>query len=231
MSKNSINDQKNWNKGTCFYLMLLLLFVLFVLPFVNNALTSDLAVDLLFSTVMLLGIYSFTHSKIKFRIGIFLLLLALGFRWSFYFSQILWIGGASQILGSIFLFYNLVLILLHILQEKNISTNTIYGGISAYLLIALCFSTLYYGIFIFNNNAFLFNGALESIDVSINTNPFGNFTYYSLITLSTVGYGEITPYSLAARYAAAFQGILGQLYMTIFLARLVGLHIAQNQDR
>ena len=51
--------------------------------------------------------------------------------------------------------------------------------------------------------------------------------YYSFITLTTLGYGDVVPSSPPARMLAALEAIMGQLYLAVLVARLVGLHIAQ----
>jgi hypothetical protein len=51
--------------------------------------------------------------------------------------------------------------------------------------------------------------------------------YFSLTTLSTIGFGDITPLSLPARYAAIAEGITGQFYLAILVASLVGMRISR----
>jgi voltage-gated potassium channel Kch len=51
--------------------------------------------------------------------------------------------------------------------------------------------------------------------------------YFSLVTLTTLGYGDIVPTAAAARMLAAVEAVVGQLYLAVLVARLVGLHIAQ----
>jgi hypothetical protein len=53
-------------------------------------------------------------------------------------------------------------------------------------------------------------------------------TYFSFITLTTIGFGDITPKSPPAAYLAALEGLLGQLYLAITIARMVGLHITHS---
>jgi hypothetical protein len=55
--------------------------------------------------------------------------------------------------------------------------------------------------------------------------------YFSLTTLSTIGFGDITPLTLQARYAAVAEGICGQFYMAILVARLVGIQMSQVASR
>jgi hypothetical protein len=53
------------------------------------------------------------------------------------------------------------------------------------------------------------------------------FSYYSYVTLTTVGYGDMTPISAPARSFAVLEAMMGQLYLAVLIARLVGIHIAQ----
>ena len=58
---------------------------------------------------------------------------------------------------------------------------------------------------------------------------FPIFIYFSLTTLSTIGFGDITPVSLQARYAAVAEGITGQFYLAILVARLVGMQMSRTE--
>jgi voltage-gated potassium channel Kch len=53
--------------------------------------------------------------------------------------------------------------------------------------------------------------------------------YFSFMTLTTVGYGDIVPHSTAARTLAGLEAVTGQIYLTVLVARLVGLHIVHAQ--
>ncbi len=55
---------------------------------------------------------------------------------------------------------------------------------------------------------------------------FPIFIYFSLTTLSTIGFGDITPVTLQARYSAVAEGITGQFYLAILVARLVGMQMS-----
>jgi hypothetical protein len=59
----------------------------------------------------------------------------------------------------------------------------------------------------------------------------GSFLYYSFITLTTVGYGDIVPLTSPARSLAAMEALMGQLYLAITIARLVGVHASQSRGR
>lgn len=57
------------------------------------------------------------------------------------------------------------------------------------------------------------------------------FSYYSFVTITTLGYGDVTPVSTQARSLALLEAVLGQLYIAILIARLVGSHLAQSLRR
>jgi hypothetical protein len=54
--------------------------------------------------------------------------------------------------------------------------------------------------------------------------------YYSMVTLTTLGYGDITPLNPIARMFAALESFIGQLYVAILVARLVGIQISQSRE-
>jgi hypothetical protein len=56
------------------------------------------------------------------------------------------------------------------------------------------------------------------------------FTYYSFVTLTTLGYGDINPLSPQAGTLAILEAIIGQLYLAVLIARLVGMHISQSRE-
>src|SRR5208282_1130825 len=97
-------------------------------------------------------------------------------------------------------------------------------SISTYLLMGLTCGLFYIVLHDLQPNAFSFGGGAplseqQTIPVLI---------YFSLTTLSTIGFGDITPLTLQARYAAVAEGITGQFYLAILVARLVGIQMTQS---
>jgi hypothetical protein len=62
-------------------------------------------------------------------------------------------------------------------------------------------------------------------------NRADRFTYFSFVTLTTLGYGDITPMTRAAKNLAALEAIFGQLYLAILIARLVGQQALGDKER
>ncbi len=57
------------------------------------------------------------------------------------------------------------------------------------------------------------------------------FIYYSFVTITTLGYGDITPITATANSFSFLEAVTGQIYLVVLVARLVGMHIAQSMDR
>ena len=115
-----------------------------------------------------------------------------------------------------------------LLIQRKVTGETISLSISVYLLLGMCWALLYILIFLLRPQAFSFGGSPE-LGAQLAAHPERSFPiliYFSLTTLSTIGFGDITPVTLQARYAAVAEGITGQFYLAILVARLVGMQMS-----
>jgi len=113
-----------------------------------------------------------------------------------------------------------------VLRQRQITGEAISMAISVYLLLGATWSFLYDIIYQLQPTAFSLNGAASALAAP--GHPiFPVLGYFSFITLTTVGYGDIAPVTLQARYAALAEGIAGQFYLAILVARLVSMQLAQ----
>jgi len=111
-----------------------------------------------------------------------------------------------------------------VLRQKVVTGETISMSISVYLLLGVTWGFLYIVLYYTQGHAFSFGGSPGSEPAQHEVFPV--LIYFSLSTLSTVGFGDITPVTLQARYAAIAEGITGQFYLAILVARLVGLYMS-----
>jgi len=120
-----------------------------------------------------------------------------------------------------------------LLIQKAVTGETISMSISVYLLLGFTWALLYVVIFLLQPDAF----SVAGLPPPVPSHPadvrpmFPILGYFSLITLSTVGYGDITPLTIQARFAAAAEGITGQFYLAILVARLVGMQMSQTSNQ
>lgn len=116
-----------------------------------------------------------------------------------------------------------------LLRSRRVTSDTILGGICVYLLIGVAFATLYSLLEKIAPGSLLEGGVpVSGAGASLPDFDLPQLVYYSFVTLSTLGYGDIVPRSPAARAFAAAEAVLGQVYIAIFVARLVALHVAHE---
>ncbi len=105
-------------------------------------------------------------------------------------------------------------------RMADVDANTLFAAINAYLLIGLTFAFGYMVVDAlvpgsFDHNQILMGDANEA---------FESFLYFSYVTLTTLGFGDITPQSLEAGAFVYTEAMIGQLYLAVLVARLVGLY-------
>ena len=112
-----------------------------------------------------------------------------------------------------------------VVRQGVVTAETISMSISVYLLMGITWGLLYVLIYVRHPQAFNFPGSAPPlVDTIIPT-----LVYFSFATISTVGFGDITPVLMQARYAAIAEGITGQFYLAILVARLVGIYMSSGR--
>lgn len=206
------------------FLFLLLTFIsLFVVrPFLEGYAGINFLMDVFVSAVLISGMYAAIEKRSTFIIGLIIGLPALTIQWSAYFFETPVLPIARELMGMIFCAYLVFVITRYIFRADKVTYDLINGAICVYFLIGLMFTYIF--------------TALEGVHTGSFTMPEVNlphikhFTYFSYVTLTTLGYGDITPISNAARSLAILEAMIGQLYIAVTIARLVGLHIVHSQS-
>ena len=214
------HPKRNKNKFL-YFLVSIVLLILFV-PFLEGGIFYVGLLNLLTTIIILTGVYAVSHTKKHLIIASILGLPWVIINWSnlLIYKEIqeheaIW-------WGVLFFVYTTVVMFLHIIKGSKVTIETLYGAISVYLLIGLTYTSIYALIEIITPGSFnLINsqGIIHAFKVD-------ELIYYSYTTLSTLGYGDIRPITSHARTFAISEAIIGQLYLTILVARLVGLHIS-----
>jgi hypothetical protein len=197
-------------------LLVLLAVGMFVLPALISANVEwHLVTDVLMTLILIFGIIAVVEHR---RIVIALIVIAvvvIVMRWT---EWIVPRGAVPIVREGSTLVALLVLataVGINVFARRRELTDRIFGAIVLYLLIGLMFAVSYAMIAASVTNAFA--GKAMSAD-----NLF-EWGYFSLVTMTTVGYGDITPIARAARSLAMLEALVGQLYPAIIIARLVSL--------
>ena len=123
-------------------------------------------------------------------------------------------------------------ILASVFRATEVTVEVLAAAVCAYLLMGIGWANLYVVIENLSPGSFT-SGALASEMVGGFENAQdqqGHFLYLSLVTLSTLGYGDVTPIQQPARMLAALEAIIGQLFIGVLIARLVGQQIRPKRD-
>jgi len=210
------------DSGLSIFLLLLLAFI-FLIPLTGLVGSwGRLTIDAAFSLLMLSGVASVSKQR-RTVIGVGIVaVVGLLIRWIGRIapSEPVEIAITLSTLAGILTLALVVLV--QVFRAGAVNRHRIMGAIAVYLLLGLAWGQAYYGLAIADPAAFDPPGAY-------NGNPL-EWIYYSFVTLTTVGYGDITPVSPPARSLAILQALTGQLYPAILLARLVSLEISSRRD-
>jgi hypothetical protein len=123
------------------------------------------------------------------------------------------VAALGGLILAVFLISTPVVILRRIARHERVTATTIWGAVAAYLAFGVAFSMLYTTVFVISPDAFnnMTHGGL------------GETNYFSFVTLTTLGYGDITPINDVARAFVIFETLIGQIYLVIVVARIVAL--------
>ena len=162
---------------------------------------------------------------VKLWISTILGVCFVGFYWIAVITEVRTFNIWGSLLGAVFFGYIAVLLMHYIFfYSSKVDMDLVYGAISVYLLIGTVFAEIYIAL------ALMFPNAFTGIDVGTGYDQVArSLSYYSFVTLTTLGYGDITPQLHYTRVLAYVEAVAGQLYLTILVARLVGTYIAQSQ--
>jgi hypothetical protein len=124
------------------------------------------------------------------------------------------------------MFYTLVTveIILQVWQAREVNKNVIFGVMGGYISLGLIGFFLLLGIHFAEPDSFSGLEGMQGKDLT------ENLLYYAYITLMTIGYGEIVPVGSLAQKAAVLIGLLGQFYLVIITATVVGKYIGSQQQ-
>jgi len=128
-----------------------------------------------------------------------------------------------------FLTYTVIAILRHVLSEQAVTSNIVFASLCAYILLGYIWALTYVVIDYHVPGSFLMRGEPLTMHGVTISNDLAYFIYYSFVTLATLGYGDIIPVTQVAQMVSAFEAIIGQLFLVVLVARMVGVRISQRR--
>jgi len=213
------------DKGLSAMLVFLGLVLLVGAPLADESTDGDLVFGVLFSLLLVSGVVTVARRKFLTVAVSALTIVTLALRWASFRSPgsplLIWSHACSIVLLSILT----TLVLVQVFREGPVTGYRIQGAIVVYLLVGFTWAVAFEVVHIAVPDAFQFaHGNPGTAGVR------HGLLYYSFVTLTTVGYGDITPVHPMARSLAIAEALIGQLYPAILIARLVSLQITTKKD-
>jgi len=199
----------------------ILILLVVVSPLVHESSQLSWVISVSFVLVILAAVRTMAEEVLFLRLAVVLGLIAVYGQLGVLFFPGNWMIGIRLLFTSLFLFAVALALLGSILaRSQSVTTDLMFGAINVFLMIGLAFATLFAYLEMMHPGAFSgFEGFPKDQD------PFLPFIYFSYVTITTLGYGDVTPVSGMAITLSYVEAIFGQLYLAILVARLVGLYI------
>jgi len=205
-----------------FLAALILLFV--ATPFVETIPHGDSIEAVLMTLVLVSGVLAVGQSHRMLVWAGVLMVPAVTGKWLNHFWPELVPKEVSLAVGLVFLIFLVGQFLRFILRAPRVNSEVMYAGISVYLLLGLSWMFAYLIVDGLIPGSFAFSTGPSAGQSMTGFNAY----YFSFITLTTVGYGDITPVSNGARALAAMEAMTGTLYVAVLISRLVALYSSQG---
>lgn len=177
-----------------------------------------------FSALLAIGIWSLRNSGRLFRVAVVIVIASLALN-----TVAAILGDSLSYLGSLLLLLAFLLLaafasMRQIVLDNSVSANRIIGAICVYLLLGVIWSLVYALL------EFAMPGSFSGMAEQSGANWNPGWVYYSFITLTTLGYGDILPLTFSARALSYMETITGQFYLAVLVAGLVSAYLSTRQE-
>ena len=186
------------------------------------AIGGDQILMFVIEATLIVGIWSLVRQRFWFMAGV--VLIAIG-AMNIILEMVInhsWAPYINLIVALLFYLFTTVIAFRSLLTGNRINLNMIMGSICVYILVGISWSIFYFFVSVIHP------GAFNGVTVIGAKQQFYDLLYYSFVTLSTLGYGDITPVTPIARTLAYIEALFGQFYIAILVASFVGMHISRS---
>jgi Ion channel len=224
--------QGHWGRFTGFWATevglsvftgLLALEIFIVSPLANLGVLGTGPIDLAFTLLLICGALALHPGRILQVLVVIFVGIAIALRWMAAWQATPWIVGAGSLLLVVTLGCFAAIVLKRVFGAGPVTRHRIHGAVCAYLLFGLMWAAAYAFIGEAFPQAFSVAGTAGLAD-----NPVSRYVYFSFVTLTTVGYGDITAVHPLARTLVIAEALTGQLFPAIIIGGLVSLALADR---
>ena len=202
------------------FLILLVVEIFIIAPINRAGFGIGLVNNILFSLLLLVGLLTMTRHKVLQSVLSMFVALAVATHWARFVFGVPGLEILDSLLMLACIGGFLVIVLWHVYGEGPVTGHRVMGAVAGYLLLSVVFAIAYSLVEYLAPGSFQMPAALTRYG-----EPQGQlFYYFSVVTLTTAGFGDITALNPFARTLVMMEALIGQLYPAILIARLVSLH-------
>jgi hypothetical protein len=207
------------NRFSIFLILLISLFT--ITPFIENPVLAHLFSTINYTLLLLSGLYAFSDVKnfLKFTTVFFLFTIVVDWI-KFFYPEVQMVSTIRPLITASVLTLLLIMTLRSIFQAVEISKNVILGALCGYILIG------YIGAFLTMSVSVIYPG---SYNIAGELHVMEAF-YFSFVTMTTLGYGDILPLTDQARAITIVLSVLGPMYVAILIAMMVGKYASKPKS-
>jgi hypothetical protein len=220
--RRSLSLREIYFRRRFFILAISLLALILITPLVQEFVGIHIVWNIFLTGILLSGVHAVSGKRRSVYIASLLALPMLVSVWSAYVVENNYLVIVGTLCGVLFFAYMIVNILLFIYKQDEVTRDLIAGAVVVYLLMAIMWTFIYRVVDTVHPGSFTFSAT----DIHERL----RFTYFSLVTITTLGYGDIVPTTSLASSLATLEAVVGQLYLVTTVAWLVGVRVTQSRE-
>lgn len=216
------------------WLLLSLTVFLVLVPIVDETGTGRIIISLGFTGILIAGLVVALQSRRLLLIMAVLFVANLVAQWlaTFILGNEVDQETLKGALGAMYFVVLCVVLLRALARQSRASIDAIYGGINVYLLMAIAFALIHRTVEAVEPGSYLRGGVpLSEPEAHPHGAESATFLYFSFVTLTTLGYGDISPARPIAQFLCSAEALIGQLYVAILIGGLVALWISARESQ
>jgi hypothetical protein len=211
-------------------LFVLLLCVILIPPYFENAPWIGSFWRWLFTLVLLWTLYTVAGSRRVLVLAALLLVPTMASTWLADPGQKIYLAYIDNLTN--ILYFALICAFLgqYILTTRRVTLEVIFAAMCLYMMLAILWAAIFTNLELYYKDAFTFNGKFAAEAGIDQDSIFGQMIYFSFITLSTLGYGDVLPVHKVSQSWAGVEAMIGQFFIAIVIARLVSVYTVEEEE-
>jgi voltage-gated potassium channel len=207
-------------KNSSTFLFVGLLVLLGLEPFLAGLSNSGPLIQLAFTALLIFGVFSLVGDGLAFKLGVALAALALLAEIGYWLTDSLVLRISNLVFVAGFALLAITAKIQSVVfAPGRVTRDRVIGALCVYLLIGVVWAVAYTLVEIAVPAAFHYAGVEKG-------DPVEHLLYFSFVNLTTLGFGDITPIHPVTRTLSYLEAIIGQLYVAVLVASLVGRMVA-----